>query len=83
MTFILTFFIYKAHSNFSGYTGITQYGSTVYNNYRDCYGLSPLKTIYKDFVHFHFQFEVDFNDIKVKNVLQITIIQKLEIRNYI
>ena len=47
---------------------ITQYGSTVY--YRDCYGLSPLKTIYKDFVHFHFQFEVDFtfNDIKVKNV---------------
>ena len=44
---------------------ITQYGSTVY--YRDCYGL---KTIYKNFVHFHFQFEVDFtfNDIKVKNV---------------
>ena len=38
--------------------------------YRDCYGLSPLKTIYKDFVQFHFQFEVDFtfNDIKVKNV---------------
>ena len=37
-----------------------------------CYGLSPLKTIYKDFVHFHFQFEVDFtfNDIKVKNVLK-------------
>ena len=35
-----------------------------------CYGLSPLKTIYKDFVHFHFQFEVDFtvNDNKVKNV---------------
>ena len=32
--------------------------------------ISPLKTIYKDFVHFHFQFEVDFtfNDIKVKNV---------------
>ena len=31
--------------------------------------LSPLKTIYKDFVHFHFQFEVDFtfNDTKVKN----------------
>ena len=28
--------------------------------YRDCYGLSPLKTIYKHFVHFHFQFEVDF-----------------------
>ena len=38
--------------------------------YRDYYGLSPLKTMYKDFVHFHFQFEVDFtfNDIKVKNV---------------
>ena len=38
--------------------------------YRDCYGLSPLKTIYKDILHFHFQFEVDFtfNDIKVKNV---------------
>ena len=30
----------------------------------------PIETIYKDFVHFHFQFEVDFtfNDIKVKNV---------------
>ena len=28
--------------------------------YRDCYGLSPLKTIYKDFVYFHFQFEVNF-----------------------
>ena len=28
--------------------------------YRDCYGLSPLKTVYKDFVYFHFQFEVDF-----------------------
>ena len=43
-----------------------------------CYGLSPLKTIYKDFVHFHFQFEVDFtfNDIKVKNVGKITSIQK-------
>ena len=41
---------------------ITQYGSTVH---RDCYGLSPLKTIYKDFV----QFEVDFTfNIKVKNV---------------
>ena len=39
--------------------------STVY-----VYGLSPLKTIYKDFVHFHFQFKVDFtfNDIKVENV---------------
>ena len=24
--------------------------------YRDCYGLSPLKTIYKVFHHFHFQF---------------------------
>ena len=38
--------------------------------YRDCYGLFPLKTIYKHFVHFHSQFEVDFtfNDIKVKNV---------------
>ena len=38
--------------------------------YRDCYGLSPLKTIYKHFVHFHIQFEVDFtfNAIKVKNV---------------
>ena len=37
---------------------------------RDCYGLSPLKTIYKDILHFHFQFEVDstFNGIKVKNV---------------
>ena len=52
----------------------TQYGSTVYIGiamvYRDCYGLSPLKTIYKHFVHFHFQFEVDFtfNDIKVKNM---------------
>ena len=36
----------------------------------DCYGLSLLKTIYKDFVRFHFQFEVEFtfNDIKVKNV---------------
>ena len=44
--------------------------------YRDCYGLSPLKTIYK---HFHFQFEVDytFNDVKVKNALKITSIQKL------
>ena len=29
-------------------TNITQYGSTVYIG------------IYKDFVHFHFQFEVDF-----------------------
>ena len=30
----------------------------------------PLKTIYKDSLHFHFQFEVNFtfNDIKVKNV---------------
>ena len=47
---------------------ITQYGSNVY--YRDCYGLSLLKAIYKDFVHFHFQFKVDFtfNDVKVKNV---------------
>ena len=47
---------------------ITQYGSTC--AYRDCYGLSPLKTIYKDFVHFQYQFKVDstFNDIKVKNV---------------
>ena len=38
--------------------------------YGDCYDLSPLKTIYKDFVHFHFQFEVDFtfNNIKVKNM---------------
>ena len=47
--------------------------------FRDCYGLSPLKTIYKDFVHFHFQFEVDFtfNDIKVKNVWKITSIQKI------
>ena len=37
--------------------------------YRDCYGLSPLK-IYKDILHFRFQFEVDFtfSDIKVKNV---------------
>ena len=43
--------------------------------YRD----SPLKTIYKDFVHFHFQFEVDFtfNDIKVKNMCKITSILKL------
>ena len=55
----------------------TQYGK--YCVYRDCYGLSPLKTIYKDLVQFHFQFEVDFtfNDIKVKNVLKITSIQKL------
>ena len=65
--------LYKTILQKSGETykprDITQYGSTVYN-YRDCYGLSPLKTIYKDFVHFHFQFEVDFtfNDIKVKNV---------------
>ena len=31
------------------------------------------------FVHFHFQFEVDFtfNDIKVKNVRKITSIQEL------
>ena len=44
--------------------------SMVYCVYRDCYGLSPLKTIYKDFVHLHIQFEVDFtfNDIKVKNM---------------
>ena len=44
--------------------------STVVLCIRDCYGLSPLKTIYIDFVHFHFQLEVDFtfNDIKVKNV---------------
>ena len=44
--------------------------STVVLCYRDCYGLSPLKTVCKDFVHFHFQFKVDFtfNDIKVKNV---------------
>ena len=37
--------------------------------YRDCYGLSPLKTIYKDF---HFQFEVDFtcspNSITIKSM---------------
>ena len=47
---------------------ITQYGSTVYIGI--AMGLSPLKTIYKHFVHFHFQFQVDFtfNDIKVKNV---------------
>ena len=33
----------------------------------------------KHFVHFHFQFEVDFtlNDIKVKNVCEITMKQKL------
>ena len=32
--------------------------------------VSSLKTIYKDFVYFHFQFEVDFtfNDIKMKNM---------------
>ena len=32
--------------------------------------LSTLKTIYKDIVHFHLQFKVDFafNDLKVKNV---------------
>ena len=38
--------------------------------------LSPLKTIYKDI---HFQFEVDFtfNDIKVKKVRKITSIQKM------
>ena len=28
--------------------------SLLYCVHRDCYGLSPLKTIYKDFVHFHF-----------------------------
>ena len=43
---------------------------TFYSVYRDCYGLFPLKTIYKHFVHFNFQFEVDFtfNDIKVNNM---------------
>ena len=48
---------------------ITQYVSTVYIGIAT-YGLSPLNTIYTDFVHFHFQFEVDFtfNDIKVKNM---------------
>ena len=48
---------------------ITQYGSTVYIRISMVY-ISPLKTIYKHFVHFHFQFELDFtfNDIKVKNM---------------
>ena len=55
------------------------YHTVRYCVYRDCYGLSPLKTIYKDFVHFHFQFKVDFtfNDIKVKNGLKITSTLKL------
>ena len=45
---------------------ITQYSCTVY---RDCYGLFPLKTIYKDILHFHFQYEVDFtfNNIRVES----------------
>ena len=44
--------------------------SVVVVYYRDCYGLSPLKTTYKDIVHFHFQFQVDFtfNDIRVESM---------------
>ena len=46
------------------------YSMVVMCVYRDCYGLSPLKTIYTNIVHFHFQFEVDFtfNDIRVESM---------------
>ena len=40
---------------------ITQYGSTV-----DCYGLSPLKTMYKRILHFHFQFQ-NFDNVRVES----------------
>ena len=43
---------------------ITQYASTV------CYNLSPLKTIYKDILHFYFQYEVDFTLVRL--VLKFT-----------
>ena len=50
------------NNNNMRYPIITQYGSTVY---RDCYGLSPLKPIYKGFHHFHFQFATYWTSINM------------------
>ena len=45
--------------------GKTIYISIMKRQYRDCYGLFPLKIIYKVFHHFHFQFATYGNSVNM------------------